>query len=133
MRRPETGGELMPFLQAVNWMHTLLPKMAGVVAPLRDLLEKVPDGGQHIKGMAKNEPITEEHWALERKESWDAALGVLRDAVKLTYPKRGYTNDPFWGSFMMQVSLADFPSKNTMEEWYYEFLGFMSESLRDHN
>ena len=36
----------MQFLQAANWMHTSLPVMAEVVAPLRDLLEKVLDGGK---------------------------------------------------------------------------------------
>ena len=71
-------------------MHTSLPKMAEVVAPLRDLLEKVLNGGKRTKRVAKNKPITEEHWTRERQESRDALLGVLRDAVKLAYPKRGW-------------------------------------------
>ena len=39
MRKPETAGELMQFLQALNWMRTSLPRMAEVVQPLRELLE----------------------------------------------------------------------------------------------
>lgn len=35
MHRPETAGELMQFLQAVNWLRTSLPRMAEVVEPLR--------------------------------------------------------------------------------------------------
>ena len=35
MRRPETIGELMKFLQAANWMRLSLPNMAKVVAPRR--------------------------------------------------------------------------------------------------
>ena len=39
MRRPETVGELMKFLQATNWMHLSLPHIAEVVAPLRALIQ----------------------------------------------------------------------------------------------
>ena len=133
MRWPETGGEVMQFFQAANWMHTSSPKMAEVVAPLRDLLEKVFDGGKRTKRVTKNKPFTEEHWMRERQESWDASLGVQRDAVKLAYPKRGWkmlmfpgASDILWGSFLMQVSPADFTSKNTVEEWHHEPLGFLS-------
>ena len=35
----KTGGELQHFLAAVNCMHTHLPELARVNAPLRDLLE----------------------------------------------------------------------------------------------
>ena len=35
MRRPETFGELMQFLQAANWMRLSLHNMAEVVSPLR--------------------------------------------------------------------------------------------------
>ena len=122
MPRPETGGELMRFLQVAHWMHTSLPKMAEGVAPLRDLLQKVLDGGKRTKRVAKNKPVTEEHWTRERQESWDASLGVLRDAVKLAYPKREWkvlmfrdAGGLFWGIFLMQVSPADFASKNTVE------------------
>ena len=80
--------------------------MTGVVAPLRDIREKVLDGGQRTKRVAKNKAITEEHWTLERQESWNVALGVLHDAVKLAYPKRGWKAlmfpdavDPFWAVF----------------------------------
>lgn len=40
MRRPETAGELMQFLQAVNWLRTSLPRIAEVVWPLRVFLEE---------------------------------------------------------------------------------------------
>lgn len=36
LRRSETAGELMPFLHAVDWKRTSLPRMAEVVAPLRE-------------------------------------------------------------------------------------------------
>ena len=36
MRRPETAGEMMQFLLAVNWLRTsFLPRMAEVVWPVR--------------------------------------------------------------------------------------------------
>ncbi|CAN0055433.1 unnamed protein product, partial [Sphacelaria rigidula] len=31
MRRPQTAGELLQFLQAVNWLPTSLPRLAEVV------------------------------------------------------------------------------------------------------
>ena len=105
--------------------------MEEVVAPLRDLLQAVLVGGKHTKRLEKNKPIAEEHWTRERQEAWDAALGVLRDAVKLAYPKRGWkvlmfpdASDLFWGSILTQVSSADFTSKNTVEEWHHEPVGF---------
>ena len=79
------------------------------------------------KRVAKNKPILEKHWARERQESWDAALGMLRDVVKLACPKRGWKvltfpdmSDLFWGSVLTQVSPPDFASKNTMGEWHHE-------------
>ena len=45
MRRPQTPGELMQFLQAVNWFRTSLPRLAEVVEPFRVLLE------EHMEGM----------------------------------------------------------------------------------
>ena len=39
MRRPQTVGKLIQFLQAVNWLRTSLPRLAAVVEPLRVLLE----------------------------------------------------------------------------------------------
>ena len=90
MRRLETEGELMQFLQATDCMYTSLPKTKEVVAPLRDLLEKVLGGEKRTKRVAKNKPISEEHWTHERQESCDAALDLLRGAVKLAYPNRGW-------------------------------------------
>ena len=40
LRRPETAGELMQFLQAINWMRTFLPELAEFKAPLRALLQE---------------------------------------------------------------------------------------------
>ena len=44
MRRPQTAGELMQFLQAATWLRTSLPRMAEVVEPLRMFLEHIMAG-----------------------------------------------------------------------------------------
>jgi hypothetical protein len=44
MRRPETGGELMSFLAAVNWMRNHLPDFSRVAKPLQDLLQDLMKG-----------------------------------------------------------------------------------------
>ena len=47
MRLPETAGELMKFLQAVNWLHTCLTRLARVVWPFRVFLE------EHMAGVTR--------------------------------------------------------------------------------
>ena len=42
LRRPETAGKIVQFLQAINWMPTSLPELAELEAPLRALLEDCP-------------------------------------------------------------------------------------------
>ena len=44
MRRPQTVGELMQFLQAVKWLRTSLPRLAEIVEPLRALMEERTEG-----------------------------------------------------------------------------------------
>ena len=63
MRRPETGAELMQFLQAINWMRTSLPRMAVVVDPLRLFLEEPMAGAaRRPKRVAKNRAIPPAAW-----------------------------------------------------------------------
>ena len=40
LRRPETAGELMQFLQAFKWMGTFRPGLAELEEPLRGVLEE---------------------------------------------------------------------------------------------
>ena len=65
MRRPETVGELMQFLQAANWMRLSLPDMAEVVSPLRSLLERKLKGTTRTKRVASRKVISEEDWSEE--------------------------------------------------------------------
>ena len=46
MHLPQTVGELIQFLQTVNWLRTSLPRLGKVVEPLRVLLEKHMGGTQ---------------------------------------------------------------------------------------
>ena len=46
---PARSITLMQFWQVPSWMHTSLPKQLGMVAPLRDPLEKRLDGGQRAR------------------------------------------------------------------------------------
>ena len=59
MRRPETVGELMKFLQATNWMRLSLPHMAEVVAPLRALMEHRLKGTSRTKRVASRRALTD--------------------------------------------------------------------------
>ena len=91
MRRPETVGELIQFLQAVNWMRLSLPNMVEVVSPLRALLEWKLKGTTHTK-----------------------SCEVLLYAVQLNFCKQNFSvlmfsdaSDLFWGSFLTQVPEED--------------------------
>ena len=61
MRRSETVGELMQFLQAANWMRLPLPDMTEVVSPLRALLERKLKGTTRTKEVVSRKVISEEH------------------------------------------------------------------------
>ena len=63
MRRPQVAGELMRFLQAVNWLRTSLSRLSEVVEPLRVLLEDHMRGiPRQTKRVALNRAIAEEAW-----------------------------------------------------------------------
>ena len=57
MRRSETIGELMQFLQVANWMRLPLPDMTEVVSPLRALLERKLMGTTRTKGVVSRKGI----------------------------------------------------------------------------
>ena len=70
MRRPETVGELMQFLQAANWMRLSLPNMAGIVSPQRALSERKLKGTTRTKRVASRKVISEEDWSEEILAAW---------------------------------------------------------------
>ena len=47
LRRPETAGELLQFLEAINWMRASLPELTELKALLRGLLEECPCNTAH--------------------------------------------------------------------------------------
>lgn len=66
LRRPETAGELMQFLQPVNWLRTSLPRMAEIVAPLREFLEAhIADNPNCSKRVASSRAIAPQAWTPE--------------------------------------------------------------------
>ena len=60
LRRPETIGEFVQFVQAVNWMRLSVPNMAEVVSPLRALLERKLKGTTRTQRFARRKVILEE-------------------------------------------------------------------------
>ena len=69
MRRPETMGELMKFLQATNRMCLSLPHMAEIVAPLRALMEHRLKETSRTKSVASRWALTDGDWTLEWAEA----------------------------------------------------------------
>ena len=104
LRRPETAGELMQFLQAINWMRTSLPELAELEAPLRALPEECLCNTR-TKRVAARRAIGSNEWTDERMAAWDAVRLRMSEAVPLNHVKPGFSvmmfpdaSDKFWGS-----------------------------------
>ena len=82
-RRPETVGELMQFLQAINWMVTSLPELAELEAPLRALLEECLCNTRRTKRVEARHAIGSNEWTDERMAARDAVLLRVSEAVPL--------------------------------------------------
>ena len=111
MRRPETVGELMKFLQATNWMRLSLPHMAEIVAPLRALMEHRLKKTSRMKRVASRRVLTDGDWTPELVKAWDNSREMLMNAVELSIRRpddcRVLTflglSDLFWGCCLTQV------------------------------
>ena len=66
VRRPEITGELMQFLQDINWMRTSLPERAALEAPLRALLEECLSNTRRTKRVAARRANGNNEWVGER-------------------------------------------------------------------
>ena len=138
MRRPENAGELMQFLQAVNWLRTSLPRLAGVVEPLRVFLEELMTGAsRRTKRVARNRVIPAAAWTEDRVRAWRAAQELVAQAVPLHHPRPGCVvlmfpdaSDLYWGSFLTQVPVEEFRSGLALENMSHEPLGFLSGSFK---
>ena len=87
LRRPETAGELMQFLQAINWMRTSLPELADLEAPLRALLEECLCNTRRTKRVAARRAIGSNEWTDERMAARDAVRLQMSEAVRLHHSK----------------------------------------------
>ena len=138
MRRPQTAGELMQFLQAVNWLRASLPRLAEVVEPLRVLLAEHMGGIQRrTKRVASNRAIAEEAWKSEQVATWSNVQDLVANAVALSHPKDGYevlmfpdASHNHWGSFLTQVPKAELEGGVEVEKMNHEPLGFLSGTFR---
>ena len=91
MRRPQTAGELINFIQAVNRLRTSLPRLAEFVEPLRVLLEEyMGDIQRRTKRVASNRVMAEGAWKSEQVAAWSKALNLVANAVALSHSKDGY-------------------------------------------
>ena len=110
-----TSGELMQFLQAVNWLLTSLPRMAEVVVPLRAFLEAhLADNPNRTKRVASNRAIAPQAWTPDLVAAWEQAQDMVANSVTLCHPKEGPAvlmfpdaSDEHWGSFLTQVPQSE--------------------------
>ena len=112
MRRPQTVGKLIQFLQAINCLRTSLTRLAEVVEPLRVLLEgHMGEIQRRFKRVASNRVIAQVAWTLEQVAAWSNAQNLVVNAVALSHPKDEFevlifpdASDNHWKSFLTQCS-----------------------------
>ena len=105
LHRPETAGDLIQFLQAINWMRTPLPELAELDAPLRALLEECLCNARCTTRLAAHRVIGSNEWTDERMAAWDAVRLRVSEAVPLNHLKPVFfvmmypdASDKFWGA-----------------------------------
>ena len=137
LRRPETAGELMQFLQAINWMRTSLLELAEVEAPLRGLLEECLCNTQRTKRLAARRVIGRREWTDERAAAWDAVRLHVSEAVPLNCLKPGFSvmmfpdaSDKFWGICITVVPTGELTGSVAIADMSHEPLGFLSGPFR---
>ena len=141
MRRPETAGELMQFLQAVNWLRTYLPPMAEVVYPLRVFLEEHLAGAKRrTKRVASNRAISAGDWTSGLIGAWEAAQDLVAHAVASSHSKSGWavfmfpdTSDEHWGNFPTQVLQEELDHGVSVENMTHKPLRFLSGNFKGHS
>ena len=82
LRRSETAGDLMQFIQAINWMPTSLPELVELEAPLRRLLEECLCNTRGNICVAARRVVVSERTD-ERAAAWDAVRLRVRETVPL--------------------------------------------------
>ena len=111
MRRPETVGELMKFLQATNWMRLSLPSRRALT-----------DGG----------------WTPELVDAWDNSCEMLMDAVELSFRRPDDcrvlmfpdASDRFGGCCLTQMPKEELVAGLPFMDMSHEPLAFLSGVFR---
>ena len=136
LRRPETAGELIQFLQDINWMVTSLPEVAGLGAPLRALFEECLCNTR-TKRVAARRAIGNNGWTDERMAAWDALRLRVSKAVPLNHVKPGFSvkmfpdaSNKFWGSCTTQVPTVELGGSVAIADMAHEPPGFLSGRFR---
>ena len=138
MRRPETVGELMKFLQATTWMRLSLPHMADIVTPRRAWMEHQLKGMSRAKRVASRRDLTDGDWTPERVEAWDNSREMFMSAVELNFRRPGdcrvltfpESSDLFWGCCLTQVPKEELVAGLPFMDMSHEPLKFLSGVIR---
>lgn len=64
------GGGAHAAIQVVYWMWMPLPELAGVVQPLRDMLDESLQNTRRSRRMADSTVIAEGAWTEDRTAAW---------------------------------------------------------------
>ena len=113
MRRPQTAGELMQLLQAVNELRTLgWQKLSSSFECCW-----TSTWGEFNAGPCEsrqNWAIAEEEWKRDQVAAWSNTQDLVANAVALMHPKDGYevlmfpdASDNHWGSLSTQVPATE--------------------------
>lgn len=86
MQLPTTGEHLQQFVCALLWMSTEIPKLALLISPLQDFLEKVyTKSGKRTKRAASRINLIATGWNDVQRRSFEACSDALQHQVKLSH------------------------------------------------
>ena len=138
LRRPETTGELIQFLQAINWMRTSLSKLAELETPLHGLLEQCLCNTRRTKRVAAaRRAIDSVEWTDESAAAWDSVRPRVSEAVPPKHAKPGFSvmmfpdaSVKFWGSCITQIPTVELRGNVSIADMFHDPLGTMSGPCR---
>lgn len=90
MHAPERAEELCEFIHCCRWMATAISDFDRRVTPLNDILERAyAKAGKRKKRAIKGMPLLDLPWSRTEAEAFTSIQDSLRDALYLSYPRKG--------------------------------------------
>lgn len=133
--RPETGSDLMYFLNSLNWNRMCIPHYSSHSAPLYALLQEIADEAGSRKKRPAARFLLKDRWTPAHEGAFEMLKNILARQVQLAYPKEDHSlflfsdaSDLFHAAVLMQCASTELDKP--LEQRNFEPLGFCCGSFR---